>query len=59
MRVNDYHYTYYVKNLAVLRYMNSYTVGEKDGYYLLTKNYALKEEVSLISRNAVERAPYN
>ena len=56
---NDYNYTYYVKNLAALGYMDSYTVGETKGCYLLPVNYSFENEVSLISREAVERRPYN
>ena len=57
-RNNDYYYTYYVKNLAVLKYMDSYTVGETHGCYLLPVNFALKDDVKIISRKAVENKPY-
>ena len=57
-RNNDYYYTYYVKNLAVLKYMDSYTVGETHGCYLLPVNFALKNDVKIISRKAVENKPY-
>ncbi len=56
---NEYYYTYYVKNLAVLKYMNNYTVGETQGYYLLPINYALKEDLRLTSREAVESKPFS
>ncbi len=55
---HEFYYAYYAKNLAVLKYMDMYTVGETQGCYLLPVNYALKSDVKLISREAVERKPF-
>lgn len=53
----SYYYSYYVKNLAVLKYMDTYTVGETLGCYLLPVNFDLQSEVTLVSREAVEAEP--
>lgn len=52
-----YTFAYYVKNLAVLKYMDTYTVGEAKVYTLMPVNYADKKGLDLISREAVEASP--
>ena len=52
-----YNFAYYVKNLAVLEYMDRYTVGETQRYYLMPVNYTAEEDVPMISREAVEARP--
>ena len=54
----EYYYAYYVKNLAVLEYMDRYTVGETQGFWLMPVNYTSEEdEIRLISRDSVEASP--
>lgn len=54
---NKYYFTYYAKNLAALRYMDTYTVGETNRLFLIPVNYTPDENWSLISRESVERSP--
>lgn len=54
---SDYCYTYYVKNLAYLEYMDTYSVGEAQVCYLLPENYTAGEDMRLISRESVEASP--
>ena len=52
-----YTFAYYVKNLARLQYMDTYTTGETKVYTLMPVNYTDKKDRDLISRKSVEASP--